>query len=161
MCHMGSIIFSLSEDRETETERGRNRGRERERERGLLPTRCTQKLIKSFEIATEGTCMQSSQGKGLMRLCEGPGLTSKRRQRKGMRESRKRRKTERKKSEVDFLIEAQLEEEHVCLLVLCSRKKVKHAPSRVCLHTQALNGEQVERCRDRGMEGCRRKAPDN
>lgn len=64
---------------------------------------------------------------------------------------------------MDFLIEAQLEEEHVCLclLVLCSRKKVKHAPSRVCLHTQALNGEQVGRRRDGEMEGCRRKAPDN
>lgn len=48
-----------------------------------------------------------------------------------MKERRKWRKEEGKKSEVDFLIEAQLEEEHVCLclLVLCSRKKVKHAPS--------------------------------
>lgn len=74
---------------------------------------------------------------------------------------KERRKGERTggKSEVDFLIEAQLEEEHVCvcLLVLYSRKKVKHAPSSVCLHTQALNGEQVGRCRDGGMVVCRRK----
>lgn len=43
------------------------------RERGLLPTGCTQELIKSFEIDTEGTCMPSSRGKGLMRLCEAAG----------------------------------------------------------------------------------------
>lgn len=71
-----------------------------------------------------------------------------------MKEKKERRKGGGVKSEVDFLIEAQLEEEHVCLrlLVLCSGKKVKHAPSRVCLHTQALNGEQVGRCRD-GRDG--------
>lgn len=56
---------------------------------------------------------------------------------KGKKEKRKKEK----KWSV-FLIEAQLEEEyvHVCLLMLQSRKKVKHAPSRECLHTQALNG---------------------
>lgn len=62
-----------------------------------------------------------------------------------------------------FLIETQLEEKHVCLclLVLCSmgKKKVKHAPSRVCLHTQALNGEQVGRCRDEGWRGARERLP--
>lgn len=60
--------------------------------------------------------------------------------------------------EVDFLkIETQL----VCLLVVCSRrkKKVKHAPSRVCLHTQALNGEQVGRCRDEGRRGAGERLP--
>lgn len=73
MCHMGSIIFSLSLSSEKERDRDRDRETEEQGERGLLPARCTQKLIKSFEIATEGTCMQSSQGKGLMRLCEAPG----------------------------------------------------------------------------------------
>lgn len=58
-----------------------------------------------------------------------------------------------------FLIEAQLEEEHVCLHlhVLCGGKKVKRAPNWVRLHTQALNGEQV----GAAVEGCKRKALDN
>lgn len=47
---------------------------ERQREL-LLPTGCTQELIKSFEIDTQGTCTQSSRGKGLMRLRKGRGLT--------------------------------------------------------------------------------------
>lgn len=61
-----------------------------------------------------------------------------------------------------LLIEAQAEEEHVCLcvFVLCSWKKVKHAPSRVCLHTQALNREQVGRRMVGGMDKTRRKALD-
>lgn len=73
MCHMGSIILFLSKDMQQKEEvsmyvceKERKGGKRR-----LLP--CTQKLIKSFEIATEGTCMQSSQGKGLMRLCEARG----------------------------------------------------------------------------------------
>lgn len=42
-----------------------------------------------------------------------------------MKEKKERRKEGGEKSEVDFLIEAQLEEEHVCLclLMFCSRKK--------------------------------------
>lgn len=60
----------------------------------------------------------------------------------------------RTKSEVDFLIEAELKKEHVCLClcVLYSRKKVKHAPNRERLHTQALNKEQVGRCTDEGVQ---------
>lgn len=65
-CVTWAQSFSLSLKTEKETVGGCG---EREREREGF----TQKLIKSFEIATEGTCMQSSQGKGLMRLCEAPG----------------------------------------------------------------------------------------
>ena len=64
--------------------------------------------------------------------------------------------------EIDNTAEAgkdreELEEEHVCLLVLCSTKKVKHAPSRVCLHTQAFNeGERGKRER---VSACARTRP--
>lgn len=71
-----------------------------------------------------------------------------------MKERTKVREEEGEKWSGFFLIEVQLEEEHVCLClcVLCSRKKVKHAPNRARLHTQALNGEQVGRCRDGGVQ---------
>lgn len=79
----------------------------------------------------------------------------------------KRKRKEKRKGKkwtvfLFFIIEAQAEEEHVCLcaFVLCSWKKVKHAPSRVRLHTQALNREQVGNCMIRGMDKIRRKALD-
>lgn len=88
-CELVQLALQLEHDLESETTQQRTesvtgaqsfslpRKTDRERKKGkrerLPPTRCTQKLIKSFEIATEGTCMQSSQGKGLMRLYKAPG----------------------------------------------------------------------------------------
>lgn len=63
-------------ERKREEKRERERERESaELERVLPPTGCTQELIKSFQIDTQGICTQSSRGKGLMRLCKGRGRT--------------------------------------------------------------------------------------
>lgn len=62
----------LKRDTETEKERESVWVWRRESEDGGRGEKA-QKLIKSFEIATEGTCMQSSQGEGLMRLCLAAG----------------------------------------------------------------------------------------
>lgn len=76
-----------------------------------------------------------------------------------MKERRKRRKEEGKKSEVDFLIEARLEEEHVCVSLCCAAgRRLSMPPAEsVCTHRRSIGS----RWEDGGMEGCRRKAPDN
>lgn len=77
-----------------------------------------------------------------------PQANFKKKAKEGNERKEEKEKGRGKKSEVDFLIEVQLEEEHVCLCLVVQQEKVKHAPSRAWLHTQALNGEQVGRWRN-------------
>lgn len=87
MCHMGSIIFPLSEVSVCMCVLEREREKEKEsrdktdgmvgKEEGYYQTCWTHQLIKPFEIATEGTCMQSSQGKRLTSFCLAAGKLKK------------------------------------------------------------------------------------
>lgn len=47
----------------------------------------------------------------------------------------------------------------LCLLVLCGRKKRLSMPPAEYVCTEALNGEQVGRCRDEGWRGEGKRLP--
>lgn len=64
--------------------------------------RCTLKLIKSFQIVTEGTCMQYSQGKRVDEALSRPQANYKQEAKGKERERRKERGRQKGGNEVDF-----------------------------------------------------------